>query len=82
MFEFFSVANQSRKTYRMMLVNKNTGVLISILQIVQVLDKHTETVRDVAWHPDQPFIASSSWDSTVGLWDFRREEKEMLLGRK
>jgi len=51
-------------------------------KIVQVLDKHTETVRDVAWHPDQPFIASSSWDSTVGLWDFRREEKEMLLGRK
>ncbi|CAM9291185.1 unnamed protein product [Heterosigma akashiwo] len=42
---------------------------------------HRECVRDVAWHPRRPLIASSSWDHSVGLWTYREEENAPLGGR-
>eukprot|EP00639_Heterosigma_akashiwo_P017151 CAMPEP_0206394192 /NCGR_PEP_ID=MMETSP0294-20121207/21213_1 /ASSEMBLY_ACC=CAM_ASM_000327 /TAXON_ID=39354 /ORGANISM="Heterosigma akashiwo, Strain CCMP2393" /LENGTH=612 /DNA_ID=CAMNT_0053848025 /DNA_START=1 /DNA_END=1840 /DNA_ORIENTATION=+ len=39
---------------------------------------HRECVRDVAWHPHRPLIASSSWDHSVGLWTYREEENAPL----
>lgn len=38
---------------------------------VRVLRGHYGPVRDVSWHPYLPIIASSSWDCTVKLWDFK-----------
>lgn len=38
---------------------------------IRVLRGHFGPVRDVSWHPYLPLIASSSWDTTVRLWDYR-----------
>jgi len=43
-------------------------------KLVEKLDWHDEAVRDVAWHPYRPLIASSSWDHTVGLWDYKGDQ--------
>jgi len=37
------------------------------------LKGHWGVVRDVAWHPHEASIASSSWDGTVALWDAERD---------
>ncbi|XP_025115257.1 DDB1- and CUL4-associated factor 11-like isoform X1 [Pomacea canaliculata] len=31
---------------------------------------HKSCVRDISWHPYQHTIISSSWDGTVGQWDY------------
>ena len=36
------------------------------------LTGHTGEVRQVAFHPHQDLVASSSWDQTVRLWDLHR----------
>ena len=38
-------------------------------QLVSRISGHTDVVRDVAWHPYQPMILSSSWDGTIGCME-------------
>jgi len=37
-------------------------------EVVETLKGHLATVRDVSWHPDEPIIASASWDGSVVIW--------------
>ncbi|GAQ89588.1 WD-40 repeat protein [Klebsormidium nitens] len=41
-------------------------------ETVRKLSGHFATVRDVAWHPTLPLLATSSWDCTVGVWEHHR----------
>ena len=40
------------------------------------LSNHRQCVRDVSWHPYENKIVSTSWDGTLCLWDYAREEEE------
>ena len=46
--------------------------------VVDKLSGHAACVRDVAWHPSKPLIASASWDSFVKLWSFNSNVSERL----
>lgn len=37
-------------------------------QLVHVLDAHSKTVSGIAYHPNQPIMASSSEDKTIKVW--------------
>jgi hypothetical protein len=39
-------------------------------EIHAVLRAHRGIVRDVAWHPTSPYLASGSWDGSVCLWGY------------
>ena len=39
-------------------------------EIVLRLGGHRAVIRDVAWHPYQPFLVSASWDGELGLWKY------------
>ena len=45
-------------------------------QIVSRLSNHRQCVRDVSWHPYENKIVSTSWDGTLCLWDYARDEEE------
>ncbi|KAL8570478.1 hypothetical protein ACOMHN_034513 [Nucella lapillus] len=56
-------------------------------RVVKTLEGgHKSCVRDVSWHPHNNTIFSSSWDGTVGRWDYfdywahEGEEGEEMLG--
>jgi len=34
---------------------------------------HQAVIRDVAWHPTEPLILSSSWDQTVQKWSYQQK---------
>ncbi|XP_055590653.1 DDB1- and CUL4-associated factor 11 [Uranotaenia lowii] len=40
-------------------------------KIVQAIESHTDTVRDVAWHPHRPEIVTCSWDFLVNLHTYQ-----------
>lgn len=40
-------------------------------KITTRLTGHKSDVRDVAWHPYNPEIVTTSWDGTLGLWSYR-----------
>ena len=46
--------------------------------VVDKLSGHAACVRDVAWHPSKPLIASASWDGFVKLWSFNSNVSERL----
>jgi len=51
-------------------------------EVVKVLSGHRGCVRDVSWHPYNPEIISSSWDTSIMKWEHKdgtedEEEKEM-----
>eukprot|EP00111_Clytia_hemisphaerica_P016018 TCONS_00047376-protein len=46
-----------------------TGEIVEKLKGV-----HNQCVRDVSWHPYQNTIMSSSWDFSIGRWDFHRTD--------
>ncbi len=48
-------------------------------RVTRVLQHHTLDVYVVAWHPEQPLLASGSADRTVVIWDARREEIRATL---
>jgi len=52
-------------------------------KIVSKLKGHKQCVRDISWHPYQQTIISSSWDLSVGRWQFRRSsDKKDFCGGK
>lgn len=55
------------------LYDKDTAEPFNLLQ------GHTDHVRDVAWSPDGEFLASASWDSTIQLWDIDAGESVAVL---
>ncbi|XP_041376385.1 DDB1- and CUL4-associated factor 11-like [Gigantopelta aegis] len=44
-------------------------------KIVKKLEGHQACVRDVSWHPFDNSLMSTSWDGTIGRWDY--EELQM-----
>ncbi|KAL5022788.1 hypothetical protein ScPMuIL_001943 [Solemya velum] len=38
--------------------------------IVKKLSGHQYCVRDVSWHPYDNILMSTSWDGTVGQWEY------------
>ncbi|XP_068777790.1 DDB1- and CUL4-associated factor 11 [Struthio camelus] len=40
-------------------------------RVARRLANHGACVRDVCWHPDGHTLASTSWDGSVRLWDYR-----------
>lgn len=43
-------------------------------KIVQAIESHRDTVRDVAWHPHRPEVLTCSWDFHVNLQTYRSAE--------
>eukprot|EP00455_Lapot_gusevi_P044322 TRINITY_DN5521_c0_g1_i3.p1 TRINITY_DN5521_c0_g1~~TRINITY_DN5521_c0_g1_i3.p1 ORF type:complete len:341 (+),score=72.29 TRINITY_DN5521_c0_g1_i3:33-1025(+) len=43
-------------------------------RIVDVIDGHRDIVRDVSWHPYLPLLATSSWDSSCGRYEYRMDK--------
>lgn len=39
-------------------------------QMASRLKGHRATLREASWHPHQPLIVTSSWDSTARRWDY------------
>ncbi|KAJ8311310.1 hypothetical protein KUTeg_011138 [Tegillarca granosa] len=47
-------------------------------KIVSKLNGHKACVRDVSWHPYENILVSTSWDGTVGKWEYLyRDESDM-----
>ncbi|XP_014681474.1 PREDICTED: DDB1- and CUL4-associated factor 11-like isoform X3 [Priapulus caudatus] len=40
--------------------------------------QHKSCVRDVAWHPYDNVIMTSSWDGKVGRWYYKRSEPDLV----
>ncbi|XP_055644897.1 DDB1- and CUL4-associated factor 11 [Toxorhynchites rutilus septentrionalis] len=43
-------------------------------KIVQAIESHRDTVRDVAWHPQRPEVLTCSWDFHVNLQTYQCAE--------
>lgn len=43
-------------------------------KIVQAIESHRDTVRDVAWHPHRPEVLTCSWDFHVNLQTYQCAE--------
>lgn len=39
-------------------------------QHVMVIKEHSDTIRGMAWHPTQPWLATCAADRTVKIWEF------------
>lgn len=51
------------------------------LECVKVFNKHTSNITDVCVSPDNKWIASSSYDGTVRVWDLQwGQQKHVLRG--
>jgi len=62
----------------------NSGVYVyDVLtgKLVRRLSGHTSLVRDVSWHPCELKLVSTSWDGTLGLWDFADDRKKDFYPR-
>lgn len=44
--------------------------------VTVIPEAHGACVRDVAWHPHAPLLASASFDGRVSLWDYDADEGE------
>jgi len=42
-------------------------------KIVKKFPAHRGTVRDVSWHPYQTLLMTSSWDNTLGRWEYKED---------
>jgi WD40 repeat protein len=49
-------------------------------QIAESIGHHSETINDLRFGPKGDWIATTSDDRTVRLWDFRSQEPPALLG--
>lgn len=38
--------------------------------VTKLRDAHRQCVRDVSWHPYESVIMSTSWDCTIGKWEY------------
>ncbi|XP_066064949.1 LOW QUALITY PROTEIN: DDB1- and CUL4-associated factor 11, partial [Chamaea fasciata] len=45
-------------------------------RVLRRLTNHSACVRDVSWSPSGDWLASSSWDGTVRLWDYRDPRRD------
>ena len=51
-----------------------------VVSSTNTLIGHTLYVRPVVWHSEVPFlIISGGWDSTIRLWDIRKEGREACI---
>jgi len=44
--------------------------------LIDKLEGHHSTIRDVSWHPYLPIILSASWDKTVRKWEYSRSSSK------
>jgi len=49
-------------------------------EVEKVINAHETTIRDLSWHPYEPVIASTSWDTKVKRWTVEpgKEEPEPI----
>ena len=52
------------------------AVIYDILtgKIVTKLEGHRQCVRDVSWHPYENSLVTTSWDGTIGKWQYFQNE--------
>lgn len=43
-------------------------------KIVRKLSGHKQCVRDVSWHPYENTLMTTSWDGTIGKWEYFQDE--------
>ena len=51
-------------------------------EVVRSLSGHNGAVRDVAWHPTEPLIASASFDGSVGLFCYEGRAAAAMAERR
>ncbi|XP_065828421.1 DDB1- and CUL4-associated factor 11-like [Oscarella lobularis] len=45
-------------------------------EIVSAIGDHKSLIRDVSWHPYHPILCTSSFDGTVGWWEYRNNQMD------
>jgi WD repeat-containing protein 23 len=40
-------------------------------KILYDAQQHRDAVRDLSWHPYEPIICTSSWDGSIGRWEYK-----------
>jgi WD40 repeat protein len=56
-----------------------TGKTVDIVEItsgkqLNQIQGHVDTVLATAWSPDQQLLALASWDNTITIWDWQKDE--------
>lgn len=78
---YFSPAAGTGQRYIISGSHDGAAVIYDLLSAEPVarLQAHKRVVRDVAWHPHQPRIVTTSWDGTLREWVATPDVTPMLL---
>lgn len=49
--------------------------------VLRRLSWHEEVVRDVAWHPRRPMLASIGFDGCIARWEYRSPDAPVKVGQ-
>jgi len=62
-------------------LDTDAGVVVDVQSGKEIfsLEDHEDHVQDVDWSPDGRWIATSSFDATVGIWDARTGDLRFSL---
>ena len=54
---------------------KKVSTPFNNFKCLQTLEGHSNWVKSVSWSPDGKYLASGSWDKTVGVWNLYEDIK-------